>query len=86
MTLNPDYDIRGLLAAVVIQAVKDARQGDIEAVQWLESEGACWLGVLGFDTRQKIIEKAIRKQGRQSHSSRTSSPKASRGNVYAMHA
>jgi hypothetical protein len=46
-----DRPERGLLAAVVLQAIADARGGDLEAGQWLDDVAGMVRAALGVDVR-----------------------------------
>ena len=54
-----DIDIRPLAAAVIIQAVKDARDGDIEARAWLLHDGLFWLEACGIDADQSFVLRGL---------------------------
>lgn len=54
ITIDPDYSIKGLVAAVIIQAVRDAARGDPGAVEWLKWDGLAWCEAVGFDAEQTI--------------------------------
>ncbi len=58
ITIDPDYSIKGLVAAVIIQAVRDAARGDRGAVEWLQWDGLLWCEAAGFDANE-IIKKWI---------------------------
>lgn len=40
---------RALAAAIVLQAVMDARKGVVEAAEWIEECGADWCDAIGMD-------------------------------------
>lgn len=59
ITIDPDYwDAYGreLIANVIIQAVRDARRGDLGAVEWLQWDGLAWCEAVGFDAEQIISQ------------------------------
>ena len=59
--LNPDYDIKPLVLAVVTQAARDAARGDTQARAWLRDESYTWLDGAGVKIRPQIIQRWTRK-------------------------
>jgi len=59
--IYPDYDIRPIAAAVIIQAVKDVRDGDQDARAWLMGDGVLWLDVCGLQYDPEQLVRKIKK-------------------------
>lgn len=57
LMLNNNY-YRRLAVAVLLQAVIDASQGDLEAQEWLFSEGADWLKLIDIEADTEQIRKS----------------------------
>lgn len=53
--LHDDRCTRRLIAAVILQAVRDAREGDTEAGAWLVDDGLIFFDVLGLDINPERI-------------------------------
>lgn len=51
-----DSDVRKIVTAVIIQALRDAQKGSAEAKDWLFDEGVEWAEVFGFDLGDRIPE------------------------------
>jgi hypothetical protein len=49
ITLSSDFPIHGLVAAIAMQAVRDARSGDRSAALWLATDGEFMLDCIGAD-------------------------------------
>lgn len=64
MTINKDYDIKPIAAAVVLQAVNDAREGDQEAKAWLLGDGLIWLDVCGITYTPAQLRQRLRQRSR----------------------
>jgi hypothetical protein len=69
----PDYDIRPIAAAVIVQAVKEAREGDRGARAWLMGDGVFWLDVCGLQYDPEQLARKIKKlqRGRSIKQART---------------
>ncbi len=61
MQINPDYDIKPLVLAVVTQAARDASKGDKQARAWLRDESFKWLDGAGVEIKPQIIQRWTRK-------------------------
>lgn len=57
--LNTDFDVRPLGYAVIVQAVKDAKQGDKSARLWLATDGLFYLAALGSAIDDETITEFI---------------------------
>ena len=58
--IHQDYNFRPLAVAVIVQAVRDARDGQVDAVRWLLShDAAFWFDGLGQDWNPNKITYAI---------------------------
>ena len=56
-----DFDIRPLAAAVIVQAMKDAREGDRNARQWLQHEGLLFFDVCGVPVECEHVKRWIKR-------------------------
>ena len=61
MLINPDYDLKPLVLAVVTQAARDAARGDEQARAWLHNESYAWLDGAGVKIRSQLIQRWTRK-------------------------
>lgn len=61
MSINPDYDIKPLVLAVVTQAARDAARGDESARAWMAKEAYTWLDGAGVKIKPQIIQRWTRK-------------------------
>jgi hypothetical protein len=65
VTIDPDYSIRPILAAVIIQAMRDAHHSNDcaderrHARQWLTGEGLAWLSVAGLELDRRQMRQWI---------------------------
>lgn len=57
MKLNPDYDLRPLVLAVVTQAARDASRGDESARAWIANEAYTWLDGAGVEIKPQLIQR-----------------------------
>lgn len=55
--LNPDYDLKPLVLAVVTQAARDANEGNKEARQWMQDESIVWLDAIGAGIHPEKIKR-----------------------------
>ena len=65
--INAAYDIKPLAAAVIVQAVRDAKRGYPDAITWLQHDAQLWIDFSGFDINpdalQRIINNFVAKGG-----------------------
>lgn len=61
MKINPDYDLKPLVLAVVTQAARDASRGDEAARKWIATEAYTWLDGAGVEIEPQIIQRWTRK-------------------------
>lgn len=75
MKIHNDYDIRPIAAAVIVQAVRDAREGSRDARAWLLGDGLLWLDICGIEYTPAQLQRRLQKSRRQSrnHKRRASS-------------
>ena len=57
--LRPNYDIRPLAAAVILQAAREA-EANPEAREWLIIDAPLWFAAIGFDIHPDRIESWMR--------------------------
>ena len=57
--INAAYDIKPLAAAVIVQAVRDARRGHADAVTWLQRDAQLWIDFSGFDINLDALQRII---------------------------
>ncbi len=57
MKLNPDYDLKPLVLAVVERAARDAIAGDVQARAWIRNESIAWLDGAGIDIHPQTIRR-----------------------------
>lgn len=69
--MRTDYSIKPLAAAVIAQAVRDARKGDAQAREWLRGDGLLWLSVCGIDYDREQIDRRLRRAGKLVNKIRT---------------
>lgn len=65
MPVDPDslaYNMRGLAAAVILQALQDAQAGNHQARRWLQTDGLLWLEALGFRTNKQDLTDYLAKR------------------------
>ena len=56
-----DYDIRPLAAAIVLQAISEAKQGDRSAREWLQHDGLAFMDVCGVTLDRVQVKRWITK-------------------------
>ena len=54
-----DYDIRPLAAAIVLQAIRDAKHGDRSARAWLQHDGLAFMDVCGVTLEPVQVKRWI---------------------------
>ena len=59
MSKNVSDPVNALAAAVILQAMREARHGDEGAADWLISDGPLWLDGLGLDIGPQRIRARI---------------------------
>lgn len=64
MTINKDYDIRPIAAAMILQAVIEARQGSQAARDWLLGDGLIWLDVCGITYTPAQLRRRLQKRSK----------------------
>lgn len=64
MQINKDYDIRPIAAAMILQAVIEARQGNQAARDWLLGDGLIWLDVCGITYTPAQLRQRLPNRGR----------------------
>lgn len=82
VTLDPDYPINGLVTAVIIQAVRDAAGGDLEARDWLAWDGLAWCEAVGINADEEIkqwIDGGCKRRKFPSKAHKSEGPKKPRG-------
>lgn len=57
--INDAYDIKSLAAAVIVQAVRDAKRGHKDAVIFLQRDAQLWIDFSGFDINPDALQKII---------------------------
>lgn len=57
--LHNDYDIRPLAAAIVLHAIREAKQGDQGARAWLQHDGLVFMDVCGVTLEPVQIKRWI---------------------------
>lgn len=68
----PDYaSVNLLVLAVTWDAMKAARRGDRQALQWLATEGAAWMDACGYDTNPVRTFISRQRGGRTTRRTRT---------------
>jgi len=66
--IDPDIEkraYRSLMAAVVIQAGKDAKDGCRKAMAWLTGDGLDWFDALGYNFDGQEVRNIVRKTERR---------------------
>lgn len=61
MRINPDYDLKPLVLAVVTQAARDAARGDQQAREWIATEAHTWLDGAGVEIMPQLIQRWTRR-------------------------
>lgn len=59
--VRPDYDIAPLVAAVILQAAREAHEGSQDARQWLVTDAPLWLDGIGVDMDPAQIMRWIKR-------------------------
>lgn len=70
MQINPDYDLKPLVLAVVTQAARDANDGDEEARRWMRDESIVWLDGVGAGIHPEKIQRWVKRGYKMTRSPR----------------
>lgn len=55
MYINPDYDLKPLVLAVVIHAAREANEGNEEARRWVRDESIVWLDAVDAGIKPESV-------------------------------